>query len=540
MGGTDQMELSIVTVPADDDRPMVTIANRLRDHLTEVGINASVDLLELSEFRLQVLFNGDFDIALVRHPDARDPDYLYGLLHSRFAPGRGWQNLFGVTSHVIDELLESQRQETGDARREEINLLLHEIAAEQPLTPLCVPNEQTIVRQDTFTEPVSHPIASTGAILSLELSDSEDGLTVGIRDTSPTINLNPLSIEYRDRGVITGLLYDSLLRFDGSDVVPWLADAVTWHGQTAQVLLREATWHDDRPVTADDVAFTYEFLSDTANGSGDQRTPAPRYRGRSSLVESVTVVDDRTVDITCSTTSSVAERGMTVPILPEHVWSDRTEQASVGPLSGDVTVTEALVTDNIPPVGSGPYQYHDRSTREFLELTAVDDHFSQSVPELSGYRPPSAVVRFEAFPNEGAAFDGVEDGTFDFILPTLHDVPGDLPDGIAEIEAPGSNLVHIAYNLERTPLGNRNFRRIVSRLMDKSWVADVVLDGRATPVSTPLADSTWIPDSLQFDDSDPETPFFGSDGTLDADAAREALAEAGFAYNDEGDLLVQR
>jgi len=51
----------------------------------------------------------------------------------------------------------------------------------------------------------------------------------------------------------------------------------------------------------------------------------------------------------------------------------------------------------------------------------------------------------------------------------------------------------------------------------------------------------WVPETLQWgdDDTDPIHPFRGEDGAVDVEAARDALREAGYRFNDDGELLAR-
>jgi len=74
-------------------------------------------------------------------------------------------------------------------------------------------------------------------------------------------------------------------------------------------------------VTAEDVAFTYEFLQDTSLGTTESPVPTPTFRGRVSAVETATAIDETTVRLTLDgVNDAVGMRALQVPILPKHVW----------------------------------------------------------------------------------------------------------------------------------------------------------------------------------------------------------------------------
>lgn len=531
----------MAVVPADYDPYPVMIANRLRSHLESIGIATEIDLLSIEELRVRMLFNHDFDIAIARHPGDRDPDFLYGLLHSSFAPESGWQNPYGYASLELDELLENQRRQTGLLRRTTVGEILTMVARDQPFAPICVPTERRLVRLDRIEGASDRTFTSPTDILGLRTLGDTDELSFAIRDPSPTENLNPLSVEYRDRGLISGLLYDRLVFDGGEEHFPWLAHDLEWRPNGVEVTLREATWHDGEPVTADDVHFTYQLLADTALGVTESPVPSPRMRGRSRLVEAVDVLDERAVDITFDASQDVAWRALTVPILPEHHWTERSAPAEIGGIPWEDTTTQALVVDNIPPVGSGPYRYADNVEREFLELELVDDHFAVDEDIPLPQRPPAERLVFDVIPNEGGALAGVETGDIDLTLAPFRELGFDepLPEHVALIEGEPPTFYHVAFNVRNQPLSNTNFRRIVARLLDKDHLVDAVFDGHARPIATPVDEEAWAPASLRWDGADPEVPFFGVDGVLNATSAREAMTAVGFRYDEDG-FLIER
>lgn len=537
----ERVSLSIVALPADADPVSVRIANRLRSNLQAIGIETSIDLLSPDSFRVEVLVNHNFDVAIARHPGGTDPDFLYSTLHSRFAPESGWQNPYGFTNLELDEALLEQRQLSGEDRRTLIGEILQRTAQEQPFNPIAFPLDRRAYRMDRVGQVDGKAFDKGFDLYNLSTTRSLDRMTLSIRDPAATRNLNPLSVEFRQRGLVTGLLYDQLAVRTPSGVVPWLASRIDWSGSTASITLREAQWHDGETLTAEDVAFTYRYLSDTSMGDRETAIPAPRYRGRLGLVDTTDVTSIRSLDITFDADPTVANRALLIPILPRHVWRDRTDPAELAGIEWRDTFTEGLVTSNMPPVGSGPYQYVDHQRREFLRLERVDDHFIDRLELSHPVETPAGTLQFDAVPNDPTALEGISEGEFDLTLDPIapdEDLESLEFGEIAVADPP--TFYHVAYNIRNRPLSNTNFRRVVSRLVDKQHLSDVVFEGFARVASTPVADPAWVPEDLRWDDGDPEVPFFGEDGVLGAARAREALIEAGYRYDEEGVLLGRR
>lgn len=554
--GPEQLSVTITTVPADVDQASIRIANDLQANLEAVGIDASIDPRSFEEFFRATLVNNDFEIFVGYHPGDDDPDFLYESLHSVFASEPGWQNPYGFTNMAFDTLLERQRRVDGETRRTVVGEVLEGLAAEQPFVPICVPTEHRLVRTDRFDGWDDHLLANRLGYLGLEpVDDGEaaDRLRAVVNESRVTENLNPLSAEYYDRSVYLDFIYDSLATWDETELRPWLAESWEWDDRTATVRLRpNLSFHDGESLTADDVAFTYRFLDDTTMGEGSVGSPAPRYRGHATAVEEITAVGDDTVEIEVSTGRAVGERAFTAPILPAHVWEDRAEEVEMTGVSIAQGTTEAIVTDNVPPVGSGAFEFVERTERETLELARFEDHFS--LREESDDLPGATVAEFrtQIEPSSHGKIEAIENDNTDVTVTPLE------PYTIAEVEetdairlreSPSATFYQVGFNVRTSPFGNPYFRRTVARLLDKQWLVGEVFNGYAEPVATPFREDReqrsdggdggrWVPESLRWDDEDPEVPFFGADGELDEDAARAEFEDIGFQYNDEDELLM--
>ncbi len=549
----ERMSLAIKAPSADADPFAIGVARRLANHLQAVGVGARVVPVTVEELHRQVLIDTDFDLYVGQFPatDRIDPDELYPLLHSKFTSEAGWQNPFGYTDLGLDELLERQRRTSGDSRRRAVTDVLRHLARTLPFVVVAFPDHLTANRTDAEADwntdsGVRTALGLLGAEPTDGEDDEEDDRTFRLTTTDPRIteNRNPLAAEFRQNGVLTGLLYDPLVHRVGERFVPWLAVDWTWSDDdavTATVTLREnLAWHDGESLTAEDVAFTYRLLTDTSLGEQESPVPASRFRGQSSLVDAAEAVDDRTVEVHFETGSrEVALRALTVPILPEHVWGDRTDEASVVGVGGN-GVTEALVWNNSNPVGSGPLQFDSAAAGKLVALERNDDHFlgrdsPERVPPRFRGRPAfdRLVVRVTA--SNMSAVELVLSGEADATLSHLG--PDTVPrivrsDALELTVDTSSSFYHLGFNTRRAPLSNPRFRKAVAGLLDKTWVVNETFGGYATPAATPLAGTRWEPDDLAWDGTDPVAPFAGTDGELDAERARKAFEEVGYRYHD--------
>jgi len=570
------VSLTIKAVPADADPRATRIARFLAEKLETVGVEARVIPTSRETLYRDVLVNERFDLYVGRFPPREDPDFLRPLLHSRFAAEAGWQNPFGFADLEVDRLLERQRRQTGSARRETLARLQRKIVRTQPFTVIAFPDEIRGVRSDRWAGWNEKDIHTPLGYLSLDRTSGTSAsgprlvpgtgegrrngtrerpeVRMALTDGRALENLNPLAVAFRDRGAITGLLYDPLGRRIHGRVRPWLADAWQWvepgddgHPGLEVRLRDELRWHDGRALTADDVAFTYRFLRDTSLGRVEHPVPAQRFRGPVSLVSGVETDGDRTVRLRVRSSSRrVGERALTVPVLPAHIWADKATQATIAGIDTTGTVTEALVWNNQQPVGSGPLRFESLQAREELALERFDDHFLTRSPQdphlapyRSGFEPRG--LRFRRAPSAAAAVSMVSNGSVDAVA------TGVLPDTIRQI---GRNellrlhvdrtraFYHVGFNARRRVTRNPRFRRAVAQLLDRPYLVEEVYEGYAAPAASPLARHRALAPDLAWTGTAPELPFLGDDGQLDAERARRAFREAGYRYSDDGNLLT--
>ncbi|TYL37140.1 ABC transporter substrate-binding protein [Natronococcus pandeyae] len=541
--GPEQVSLTIKAVPADDDVVAAKIASKLRENFQAAGIDATFEPTAKAELYREVLLDGEYDVFVARCPELDEYDGLRGLLHSKYVSERGWQNPFHFSDVTVDELLESQLTSEGEEREQSLSELFEHLTETVPYAAVAFPHRIGATRDELSISVPPRESLDYAEIVSQEPDEGsrEGPLEVGVFGEQLTGRLNPIVV---DRNAISGLVelvYSPLVyRIDDEDV-PWLADDVEWESGSrlrATVTLHDdSTWHDGESLDADDVAFTYQFLEDTSLGEAESGIPAPRYRSQQSLVENVAAVDDRTVEFTFETgTQSIAARALRVPLLPEHIWEPRS--SIVGERQ-----TEALVDDNEDPIGSGLFTVDDVTEDAEVELGLFDDHVFRDEtadrPSILEDFPQFEGIRFQVAPNAGALVDLLAEGEVDL---TGSPLPADETSTIlenAELSAltePTEEFYMIGYNGHHQELGYPNFRRILSRLIDREHAVDQIFAGFADPART-RGSLFGIKDTeLAADEDTVITNFPGSDGEVDSSQVRSLFEDEGYGY-DDGALL---
>ncbi len=548
----DQISLSIASVPADEDSVPVRIARHLADNLGTAGIDVSLQPVTTERLWRNVLLNGEFDLYVGQHPGYGDPDVLYELLHSRFSEEPGWQNPFGyVNVPGVDDLLDSQRDATDGTRTRILDSLVETFRTEAPFSVVAYPEEPRAIRPDRYDRWEHRSLESPLGYLGLRAKNPDaigdrdaETLHVGTSNGRITRNLNPLAVEFRDRWVVVGLLYDSLGRRIETDVEPWLAREWSWDDDRLRVTLREdLAWHDGEPLRAADVAFTYRLLWDTTATEEEPSVPAPCFRSQSTLVERVEATDDRTIEFEIDAAPEVGLHALTVPVLPRHVWEERTDLTSIAGFDFD-GVTEAVVHDNMQPVGSGPLRFDSVEPNTRLEFVRNDDHFLVDLPEddpLSAFAggPPYERLVFACSPSQANVVEAIQAGQLDASAGGLTPTEIERARSASEIELgfeDVSAFYHVGFDVRNAPLSNPRFRQAISRLLDREYLRTDAFEGYATPAFSPItagSSGEW--------QAGHEAGFAGVSGTgaVEEERARELFREAGYIYNESGELVVR-
>ena len=173
----------------------------------------------------------------------------------------------------------------------------------------------------------------------------------------------------------SSFLYDTLVWKDSTgQILPWLASR--WDrspdARTYTFQLREnVQWHDGQPLTARDVAFTFEYFR-------SQTIPAQVSVQPLAEIQEVRATAEHTVEFRLSdpVATFLGFNGVgSVLIVPEHVWS--------GVPSG------AQATDLAVLVGSGPYRLESYSRGDGSYLYSANDGYFLGRPFVRRleYRP---------------------------------------------------------------------------------------------------------------------------------------------------------
>jgi len=280
--------------------------------------------------------------------------------------------------------------------------------------------------------------------------------------------INPiLAISDADRD-LTQVVYSGLMRAlpDGT-IVPDLAEEyeISDGGRVYTFTIREdAVFHDNTPVTADDVLFTIQKAQD----SGIKSPKRANWEG--VLVEKV---DEHRVRFTLAQPYALFLENTILGVLPAHIWKNiDTDQF-------------AFSTHNIEPVGSGPYRVvklarNDAGVPERYDLKAFS--------EYEAGEPFITNLSFIFFANEEELFTAYSRGAIDAMNAINPETATRAEELGARIETyPLPRVFGVFFNHNQVPIFTSTaVREALSLAIDREGLVGEVLKGYGTPATGPL------------------------------------------------------
>ena len=258
------------------------------------------------------------------------------------------------------------------------------------------------------------------------------------------------------------------------------ADGLTWTFHVREGM----EWQDGVPLTAHDVAFTYDLVLQTRE---------PAYVEYLAGVDSVEAPDDATLVVTTRQPKGDM-LAIAIPILPEHIWNkadpDRLDEFT-----------------NLPFVGSGPFRVIDVQKGREVRLAP-----NPAYPAALGGPPALTELSFAVGQDSASLLEAYRAGDLDAVV----DFPATLEPAYAE--APGTTTVatpaigfhELGFNCWQSPrskgnplLRDASIRRAVHWAIDKDKIvatatADLAVRGESV-LSPAQGEWRWeVPESAQY------------------------------------------
>ncbi len=272
-------------------------------------------------------------------------------------------------------------------------------------------------------------------------------------------NLNPFIL----KGVAaSGLdyLFETLMRASEDEPMsqyPLIAQAVAiGHGEVTFTLRPQARFHDNSPITAEDVAFSFDTLMKDGH---------PFYKSYFRQIEKAEVLGSHRVRFVFRDQDNRELPfilGTGLPILSKKWWSGRE--------FGKTTLT--------PPMGSGPYRIASVDHPRSITYTRLADYWGRDLPVNRG-RYNMDRITIDYFRDSTVALEAFKSGEYDFRFEnqakawaTAYDFPA-VRDGLVIVETIDhdmpSGMQGFVFNTRKDIFADPRVRQALILAYDFEW-----------------------------------------------------------------------
>ena len=324
-------------------------------------------------------------------------------------------------------------------------------------------------------------------------------------------NLNPF-IGYESSAYeIWAINYELLVGFRASDLanVPGAGLATAWETSPdgkvwTFTITDKSKWQDGQPLTAADVAFTFNYVLKNKLGM---------FIDYLKFIDKVEASDATHVVFTCSKPKANM-LGLWIPILPEHIWSK-------------ISAAEVEKSFKNPPpiVGSGPFQTVEWQKGKFLRMEANKSYW-RGAPKVDE-------VIFQVYDNSDTMAQDLKAGTIQsaWDIPSAQfDALNNEPD-LESIRAVTIGYDELGFNCADKKIYPKStgnpvltdpaFRSALQWAVDKDKIASIGYNGNAAPADTIITRDYYTAEADYH--LTPPNPY-----TFDLEKAKAALDAAGY------------
>ena len=311
--------------------------------------------------------------------------------------------------------------------------------------------------------------------------------------------------------VAGGKIFQSLLTFDFA-LKPMPSLAKSWtispDGLVYTFKLEEnVKWHDGKPFTSADVAFSTQVFLTEVHG---------RARANFGRVASVATPDAHTIVYTLKEPFGPFLHAFEVssaPLVPKHIYEGT-----------DFRKNPA----NETPIGTGPFKFKEWKRGSHIELVRNDNYWKPGLPYLDGITfriIPDAALRalaLETGEAHASQFDAVEPVDVQRLAALPHLT---MTTKGYEFVSP---IMWIDINTRRAPLNDKRVRQAILHAIDREFILKNLFFGMGKVATGPIASTTRF-----YDTNVPKYPF-------DPKKAEELLEAAGHKKGADGVRLKIR
>ena len=329
---------------------------------------------------------------------------------------------------------------------------------------------------------------------------------------------NPIMISTSAEFDILGLTGFGLFSFD-SRLEPFAtADTVaSWQSSTDgmldKVVLRDdLVWSDGQPITAHDIAFTFQVIM-------DPRVPVPAVRSGTDQLRWVHAYDDHTVVFFHKEALATNVWNINFPVLPKHIY-ERTWEAD--PTLKDSTIHVQLEQS---PVSGGPYEIVERKRGQQIVLKRRSSWTTVRGKQVRE-DPFFKEIRFRIIEDPNTSLLALKAGEIDemMLLPeqwTTQTTGDDFYERSTKVTAPEWVSFHFGWNIDTPFFADRRVRRAMSYAFEHDRMLEELCYGLYTPAAGNFHETSWMAPKKKL------VP-----AKQDLDKAEALLDEAGWVDHD--------
>ena len=306
---------------------------------------------------------------------------------------------------------------------------------------------------------------------------------------------------------ISGNIFNKLLKYDKNlDLEGELAESwiISADQKTITFKLKpNLKWADGKPLTSEDVLFTWKLVT-------DEKTRSP-YASDYQLVKNAEAPDAQTFSVTYESAYAPAlDSWSGLQILPKHLLEKQ-----------DIHTTAFARK----PVGSNYYQLDSWSHGENLKLSRNPTSVlgTANIDKLVTRIIPDNSAQFLELMADNIDSMGLDPIKYSRIIPARPE----LQKKLALYKELGNSYTYMGFNLKHKPFDDVRVRKAINYAIDKQEIIDGVYLGLGINIASPYKPGTrW---------SNPELKPY----PYDVAKAKALLKEAGFVDSD-GDGILER
>lgn len=324
------------------------------------------------------------------------------------------------------------------------------------------------------------------------------------------VSLDPHAANDGNSLYVMNAMYDTLVEQNTDlEIQPALAESLEQIEDTIwEAKLREdVTFHDGSTFNAEVVKANLDRVLDSKIGSP--------LAFLFDMIEEVEIVDEYTVHIKTAYPFSA---------LPSHLAHPGGHMISLESIKEDHEAIEngeqPFTTINEQPVGTGYFQFDERSIDGEITLTKNEDYWGED--------PGVEAITFRSVPEDQTRVAEIQTGNSDIIYPVnannVEEI--DSNEGTYVKQSESASMTYVGFNVEREPFTDERVRQAIAKTINKDEIVNGAMNGIPIPAKGPLAPTV-------FGYSDELQPI-----EQNVEKAKDLLAEAGYEDGFETTVMA--